>query len=59
MTPKATCPPHSWAIDPASGPTSRGTCHLCHEQRLFQNSIPDIGWATNRGRPRKQKEEDV
>ena len=29
---------HHWIIAPAQGPTSSGTCQICHEGREFQNS---------------------
>jgi len=34
---KTTCR-HYWVIETASGPTSRGVCKICGEEREFQNS---------------------
>lgn len=28
---------HFWAIAPASGPTSKGVCRECGEERIFRN----------------------
>lgn len=29
---------HHWLIEPANGPTSRGRCRLCGDERDFRNS---------------------
>ena len=29
---------HHWLIEPPTGPTSDGVCHLCGEKRAFDNS---------------------
>ena len=33
---------HYWVIESANGPTSRGTCKFCGEQREFRNSWYDL-----------------
>ncbi len=35
---------HHWVIDKPAGPTSRGTCRSCGEERDFQNYIEGTGW---------------
>ncbi len=35
---------HHWLIDPPSGPTSRGRCKRCGEERFFINSTADWVW---------------
>ncbi len=35
---------HHWLIEPAGGPTSRGCCRLCGEERFFRNSLDSTGW---------------
>lgn len=35
---------HYWVIEVASGPTSRGVCRICGEERVFQNSWTDAGY---------------
>ena len=35
---------HHWVIDKPAGPTSRGTCRACGEERDFQNYIEGTGW---------------
>ena len=45
---------HAWAIQPAEGPTSLGTCSNCGEEKWFQNAIPeDKHWYS---RPNKDQE---
>ncbi len=34
---------HFWRIAPPEGPTSRGVCLKCDEQRTFLNSRDDYG----------------
>ena len=34
---------HYWIIEPADGPVSRGTCHICLEVRDFKNFVNDYG----------------
>ena len=34
---------HYWDIEPVNGPTSRGSCRYCGEERQFMNRLPDIG----------------
>ena len=31
---------HHWIIEAAAGPTSRGRCKRCGEERQFTNSLP-------------------
>ena len=31
---------HHWVIEPANGPTSKGRCRRCREERDFQNATP-------------------
>ena len=33
---------HYWVIESANGPTSRGVCKFCGEQREFRNSWYDL-----------------
>ena len=35
---------HHWLIEPAGGPTSKGCCRLCGEERSFRNSLDSMGW---------------
>lgn len=35
---------HHWLIEPAGGPTSKGRCRLCGEERFFRNSLDSLGW---------------
>lgn len=35
---------HEWQIQPPDGPTSSGTCQLCHETREFLNHIDTENW---------------
>ena len=35
---------HQWVIDSPAGPTSRGVCGLCNEERQFQNYIEGSSW---------------
>ena len=35
---------HHWVIDKPAGPTSRGTCRACGEERDFQNYVEGAGW---------------
>ena len=29
--------PHHWLIEPPGGPTSKGVCRICGEERAFEN----------------------
>jgi len=40
----ATACRHYWIIETASGPTSRGVCKICGEEREFQNSWSDANY---------------
>ena len=33
---------HYWLIDSPNGPTSRGICKLCGEEKDFNNSMPEF-----------------
>ena len=33
---------HHWLIDMPSGPTSRGVCKFCGEERVFENFLQDL-----------------
>jgi hypothetical protein len=35
---------HQWLIDTPAGPSSRGVCRLCGEERQFQNYIEGTSW---------------
>ncbi len=35
---------HHWMIETSYGPTSKGVCRLCGEEREFDNS-PEASWA--------------
>ena len=35
---------HHWLIDPPAGPSSRGRCKRCGEERYFINSTADWVW---------------
>lgn len=32
---------HYWVIERPNGPTSKGVCRLCSEERAFPNFLPD------------------
>ena len=38
---------HHWVIDAPAGPSSKGMCRLCGEERQFQNYIEGSAWGTN------------
>lgn len=40
---KAACR-HYWIIESAGGPTSRGVCKICGEEREFHNSWTDASY---------------
>lgn len=42
--PEAPTCSHQWVIDSPAGPTSRGVCRLCDEERQFQNYIEGSSW---------------
>ena len=42
--PEAPTCSHQWVIDSPAGPTSRGVCRLCDEERQFQNFIEGSAW---------------
>ena len=35
---------HEWVIDSPNGPTSKGECRVCGEERHFQNHIEGSSW---------------
>ena len=35
---------HQWLIETPAGPSSKGACRLCGEQREFQNYIEGSAW---------------
>ena len=35
---------HYWTIEPADGPTSRGVCKVCGEEKEFLNSWSDASY---------------
>ena len=35
---------HHWVIDSPAGPTSRGVCRRCGEERDFQNYVEATPW---------------
>ena len=35
---------HQWLIDSPAGPSSKGVCRLCGEERDFQNYIEGSSW---------------
>ena len=39
---------HEWLIDSPAGPSSRGVCSLCGEERHFQNYIEGSSWGFDR-----------
>lgn len=42
--------PHHWLIEPPSGPTSKGVCRTCGEERAFENyhfSSTTRQWGSN------------
>ena len=41
---------HRWAIEPANGPTSPGTCQGCGETREFRNSLREPDWREEKNR---------
>jgi hypothetical protein len=57
VTTKTACPPHTWRIAIANGPSSEGVCKRCCEKRLFDNSINgayDFASAYNKRRRKKE-----
>ncbi len=36
---------HYWMIETSYGPTSKGVCRLCKEERKFDNSLDASYWA--------------
>jgi hypothetical protein len=41
---------HHWILETPSGPTSRGVCKLCGEEKDFPNSDTRSGWVTSKER---------
>ena len=46
--------PHYFLLDPPTGPTSKGVCRECGEERTFKNSFDDdkAQELYNQGRPK-------
>ena len=42
---------HFWTIEIANGPTSRGVCRICGEEKDFYNVIPDFSAQKKKGHP--------
>ena len=42
--PEAPACRHQWLIDAPAGPSSKGVCRLCGEERQFQNYIEGSSW---------------
>ncbi|MDY6893123.1 MAG: hypothetical protein SVO26_05340 [Chloroflexota bacterium] len=38
---------HHWIIESPEGPTSKGVCKYCGEERVFQNYVPYSSWEEN------------
>ena len=36
---------HHWLIEAPNGPTGRGICRLCGEEREFKNYIETVPWS--------------
>lgn len=36
-----TCSSHHWLIETPDGPTVRGTCKRCGEQRVYPSTFPE------------------
>jgi len=47
--------PHHWMIERAAGPTSKGVCRLCGEERDFDNSLEAPSWVAEVKRRRDTK----
>ena len=49
---------HHWNIEPAEGPTSKGVCTYCGEERWFANYVADVGpWGTDKDGKSVQSQE--
>ena len=40
---------HYWIIEAPSGPTSKGICKICGEEKEFSNSPPEFVYSKSRG----------
>ena len=43
---------HNWIIETSYGPTSKGVCRLCRDEREFDNS-PEASWTTQAKKARE------
>ena len=57
MVQEARCP-HHWVIETANGPSSKGVCQICGEDREFQNSIETEPWRQLLARQRQNGKAD-
>ncbi len=46
---------HHWMIETSYGPTSKGVCRLCGEEREFDNSLEAFTWVTQAKKARQAK----
>ncbi len=46
---------HHWMIETSYGPTSKGVCRLCGEEREFDNSLEAFNWVTQAKKAREAK----
>ena len=53
MTQQSTRCPHHWIIETANGPSSKGVCQICGEDREFKNSIEAEPWGQILARQRQ------
>lgn len=44
---------HHWMIETSYGPTSKGVCRLCGEEREFDNSLEAFTWVTQAKKARQ------
>ncbi len=51
--------PHHWIIETANGPSSKGVCRLCHEERQFENAPHLDTWVQLQERQRRAKDADA
>ncbi len=46
---------HYWMIETSHGPTSKGVCRFCGEERGFDNSLDASYWAAQAEKARENK----
>ncbi len=46
---------HHWMIETSYGPTSKGVCRSCGEEREFDNTLEAFSWVTQAKKARQAK----